>query len=198
MTQQRRFRGVVVGCSAGGLDALRRLLAPLPATFPLPIVVVAHTAADAGGMLAALLDAITELPVVEAGDKITAEPGRVHIGPAGYHLLIEADETFSLSVDGKVRNVRPAIDVLFEAAADVWSDGLIGIILTGANDDGTAGLRVIKARGGFAIAEDPDHAFADTMPRSAIDSGLIDCVLPLDAIAATLTALTAPSGRIRR
>ena len=198
MIKQRRFRGVVVGCSAGGLDALRRLLAPLPAAFPLPIVVVAHTAADGGSMLPALLNAITPLPVVEAGEKTPAEPGQVHIGPPGYHLLIEADATFSLSVDDKVRNVRPAIDVLFESAAEVWTDGLIGVILTGANDDGTAGLRAIKAHGGFAIAEDPDQAFADTMPRSAIAAGLIDCVLPIDAIAATLTSLVETSGRTRR
>jgi len=197
MTAPQRFRGVVVGCSAGGLDALRRLLAPLPATFPLPIVVVAHTAADGGGMLPSLLDAITPLPVVEAGDKMVAEPGRVHIAPAGYHLLLEAEETFSLSVDDKVRNVRPAIDVLFDSAADVWMDGTIGIILTGANNDGTAGLRAIKEVGGVGIAEDPDQAFADTMPRAAITAGLIDHVVPLDAIAATLTALVGGRRRSR-
>ena len=197
MTAPRRFRGVVVGCSAGGLEALRHLLAPLPATFPLPIVVVAHTAADGGGMLAPLLDAITPLPVVEAGDKMAAEPRRVHIAPAGYHLLLEADETFSLSVDDKVRNVRPAIDVLFDSAADVWTDGTIGIILTGANNDGTAGLKAIKALGGVGIAEDPDQAFADIMPRAAIAAGLIDHVVPLGAIAATLTALVGDRRRSR-
>jgi two-component system chemotaxis response regulator CheB len=136
--------------------------------------------------------------VSEAEEKMPARPGHVHISPAGYHLLLEADETFALSVDAKVRNVRPAIDVLFESAADVWTDGLIGVILTGANDDGTAGLKAIKAQGGFVIAEDPDEAFADTMPRSAIAAGVVDCVLPLDAIGATLASMATPVGRTRQ
>ena len=198
MTARRRFHGVVMGCSAGGLEALRRVLAPLPASFALPIAVVAHTAADGGGMLASLLGSVTELPVVEAEDKMPALPGRVHLGPAGYHLLLEADESFALSVDAKVCNVRPAIDLLFETAADVWAEGAIGVILTGANSDGTNGLRAIKAGGGFAIAQDPEEAFAATMPRSAIAAGLTDCVLPLDAIGGTLASLAAPSGRRRK
>ena len=198
MSPRRRFRAVVVGCSAGGLEALRRLLAPLPAGFPLPIVVVAHTSADAGGLLPELLDRVTPLPVVEAEEKMPVEPGRVHVAPPGYHLLIEADESFALSVDDKVRNVRPSIDVLFESAADVWGDGLIGVILTGANSDGTDGLTAIKRQGGTTYAEDPDAAYAETMPRSAIAAGVVDRVLPLDSIAGALAALAPTAGRRRR
>ena len=191
MTGPRRFRGVVIGCSAGGLEALRRLLAPLPAGFPLPIVVIAHTSADSVSLLPSLLGRVCALPVIEAEDKMPAEPGRIHIGPPGYHLLVEEDQTFSLSVDDRVCNVRPSIDVLFESAADVWGDGLIGVILTGANSDGTAGHKAIKGAGGYGIAEDPKTAFAETMPRSAISAGVVDRILSLDAIGKCLVALSA-------
>ena len=192
MSTRRRFRGVVIGCSAGGLEALRRVLAPLPPTFNLPVVVVAHTAADSGGLLPSLLDRACALSVVEAEEKMPAQPGRVYVAPPGYHLLIEEDETFSLSVDDKVCNVRPSIDVLFESAADVWGDGLIGVILTGANSDGTAGLKAIKGLGGYGIAEEPKTAYAETMPQSAISAGVVDRVLSLDVIGECLVVLSRP------
>lgn len=192
MSGAPRFHAVVVGCSAGGLDALRRLLAPLPAHFPLPIVVVAHTAPDGGSLLAQLLDRVCQLHVVQAAEKIPAEAGRVYVCPAGYHLLVEQDQTLSLSVDERVCNVRPAIDVLFESAADAWGAGLIGIVLTGANSDGTAGLLAIKAAGGYGLVEDPAQAYAPTMPRSAIEAGAADCVLDLDAMPGHLMQLTMP------
>jgi len=187
---ERAFHAVVVGCSAGGLDALRRLLAPLPASFPVPIVVVAHMAPDGGSMLPELLDRVCHLVVVQAQEKMTAEPGHVYICPASYHLLVEADQTFSLSVDDRVCNVRPAIDVLFESAADAWGKGLVGVVLTGANSDGTAGLLAIKAAGGYGLVEDPAHAYAGTMPRSAIEAGAADCVMALDAMPGHLMKLT--------
>lgn len=190
ITPSRIFHAVVVGCSAGGLDALRRVLAPLPATFPVPIVVVAHMAPDGGSMLAELLDKVCRLAVVQAHEKMAAEPGQVYVCPAGYHLLVEEDQTFSLSVDDRVCNVRPAIDVLFESAADAWGERLIGIVLTGANSDGTAGLLAIKAAGGYGLVEDPAHAYAATMPRSAIEAGAADCVLALDAMPDHLMKLT--------
>ncbi|MDR3440921.1 chemotaxis protein CheB [Telmatospirillum sp.] len=198
MIPPQPFRAVVVGCSAGGLEALRQLLGPLPATFALPIIVVAHTSTEGPSMLACLLDRVTALPVVEAEDKMPVEAGRVHIAPSGYHLLIENDETFSLSVDDKVCNSRPSIDVLFESAADVWSDRLIGVVLTGANNDGTNGLKTIKTGGGYAIVEDPETAFAKAMPASAIAGVAADCVLPLAAIADHLTQLSMDDGRSRR
>lgn len=197
MNRPTPFRAVAVGCSAGGLEALRHLLAPLAPDFPLPIVVVCHLSPDGPSLLTELLAAVCRLAVVEAEDKMKAEPGRIHVAPPGYHLLAEEDETFSLSVDEKVCNVRPSIDVLFEAAADVWAEGLVGVLLTGANSDGTAGLRAIKRQGGYCLVQDPQRAFADTMPRSAIEAGLADCVLPVEEMAARLQEL-APSRPARR
>ncbi len=195
MTAATRFRAVAVGCSAGGLEALRQLLAPLPREFPLPVVVVAHMAPDGGSLLAELLESVCRLSVAEAEEKAKALPGHVYVAPPGYHLLVEEDETFSLSVDEKVCNVRPSIDVLFQSAADTWGCGLIGVVLTGANSDGTAGLRAIRQMGGYCLVQDPTQAFADTMPRSAIDAGLADCVLPLAALAGQLMALAPPQPR---
>ncbi len=195
MIAVRTFKAVVVGCSAGGLNALRQLLGPLPSDFPLPIVVVAHVAPDSGSILAQLLDGACHLSVREAEEKMAVEPGHVYVGPPGYHLLVEEDASLSLSVDDRVCNVRPAIDILFESAADAWGEGLIGIVLTGANRDGTAGMLAIKAAGGYGIVEDPEGAFADTMPRSAIDAGTADSILKTQDMPAHLLALAAGSAK---
>jgi two-component system chemotaxis response regulator CheB len=183
------FRAAVIGCSAGGLDALRLLLGRLPADLQLSIVIVVHAAPGSGGVLAGLLGQVCRLPVAEAVEKAPVMTGRVHVAPAGYHLLVERDETFSLSVDDKVCNVRPSIDVLFQSAADTWGPALVGILLTGANSDGTEGLRSIKGQGGRCVVQDPDTAFADTMPRSALSAGVADRALPLDKIADYLLTL---------
>ncbi len=179
---------VVMGCSAGGLEVLRAILPRLPTGFPLPVVVVAHTSADTGNLLAELLDHCCALPVAVAEDKAPMNGGAIHVAPPGYHLLIERDLTFALSLDAKVCNVRPAIDVLFVSAAEAFSGRLIGVLLTGANEDGRAGLASIKALGGLTIAQDPDTAVAETMPRSAIDAGVVDHVLAPSAIAGFLLA----------
>lgn len=194
MSAGKPFRAVVVGCSAGGLEALRRLLVPLPADFPLPIVVVAHVAPDSGSLLAELLSNACSLRVAEAQEKDVVKPGRVYIAPPGYHLLVERDESLSFSVDEKVCNVRPSIDVLFQSAADVWAERLIGVLLTGANSDGTGGLRAIRGRGGYCLVQDPAQAFAQTMPRSAISAGLADSILPLDDMGRQLAALVGRGG----
>jgi len=194
MSRQAGYRAAVVGCSAGGLEALRRLLEPLPADLALAVVVVAHMAEDGGGLLAELLAKSCRLPVVEAEERAPVRRGRVHVAPPGYHLLVEADGTFSLSQDEKVNNVRPAIDVLFQAAADTWQSALVGILLTGANRDGTEGLKAIHRRGGLCLVQDPDTAFADTMPRSAVTAGVADHVLELDGMADFLSSLPGARG----
>ncbi len=186
----RRWEAVVIGCSAGGLEVLRQILPGLPPDFPLPVIVVSHIAPDAGGLLAELLARYCPLPVFEAEEKAAVTAPAIHIAPPGYHLLIEKDRTFALSIDGKVRNVRPAIDVLFESAADAYAGRLIGILLTGANDDGARGLGVIKAAGGQTVAQTPETAMADTMPRSAITAGVVDHVLAPPAILDLLLTLT--------
>ena len=194
MTRPASYRAAVVGCSAGGLEALRRLLGPMPADLALSVVVVAHMAEDGESLLVELLAKSCRLPVVEAEERAPVRRGRVHVAPPGYHLLVETDGTFSLSHDEKVNNVRPAIDVLFQSAADTWRSALVGILLTGANSDGTEGLKAIRRRGGLCVVQDPDTAFADTMPRAAVTAGVADHVLALDGMADFLGGLPGARG----
>ncbi len=179
---------VVVGCSAGGLEALRAILRGLPADFPVPVIVVAHHAADGDLLMAEILNRDSPLRVLGAEEKERAIAGHVYLAPGGYHLLVEADGTFSLSVDPKVCNCRPAIDVLFESAADAYGERLIGVLLTGANRDGSHGLLAIRRAGGRTVVQDPATAAVATMPRAAIDAGAAQRVLPLCDIASFLRA----------
>jgi two-component system chemotaxis response regulator CheB len=135
----------------------------------------------------------TELQVCEAGDKDTICPGRVHVAPPDYHLYVE-EGGFALSVDEAVQYSRPSIDVLFDSAADVYGARLIGVVLTGANDDGADGIRRIKRRGGATIAQDPKTAVRREMPDAAIATGDVDIVVPLDDIAGKLVELVHTTG----
>ena len=130
------------------------------------------------------------LTVKEADEKEPIKPGFVYIAPANYHLLVEQNKTLSLSIDSKVCYSRPSIDVLFETAAEAYLSGLIGIILTGANDDGTIGLKKIKEKGGLTIAQDPATAESGVMPLSAIRENVVDQILPLAEIASFLSQFT--------
>ncbi len=163
-----KYRVVVVGVSTGGLNALKKLLLPLPMGFPCPIIIVQHLSPQSDSFWISHLDEMTKLKIKEAEDKEPIAPGYVYIAPPDYHLLIEADETFSLSHDHKVNFARPSIDVLFESAADVYREKLIGIVLTGASSDGAKGLQMIEENGGLAIVQDPQTAEAQMMPKSAI------------------------------
>lgn len=180
---------VVVGCSAGGLEALREILHDLPADFPVPVIVAAHHTADGDLLMADILDRDSPLRVLGAEEKQKAAAGHVYLAPGGYHLLVEADGTFSLSVDPKVCNCRPAIDVLFETAADAYGERLIGVLLTGANGDGTHGLLAIRNAGGQTVVQDPATAAVATMPQAAIDAGVAGLVLALRGIAPFLRAI---------
>ncbi|HEY0833194.1 MAG TPA: chemotaxis protein CheB [Azospirillum sp.] len=182
---------VVIGCSAGGLEALREILHGLPADFPVPIVVVAHHGADGDQLMAEVLERDSLLKVSTVEEKQPATPGHVHLAPGAYHLLVESDGTFSLTVDPKVCNCRPAIDVLFETAADAYGERLIGVLLTGANHDGSHGLLAIRRVGGRTVVQDPATAAAATMPQAAIDAGAAGHVLPLRGIATFLRAAVA-------
>lgn len=184
--KRHKVDAVVVGCSAGGLNALRILLQGLPVGLKASIIIVAHTAPDGPALLPPLLAADCLLPVTEARERELAMSGHVYIAPPNYHLLIESDHTFSLSVDNRVCFVRPSIDVLFCAAADVYQARLMGIILTGANSDGALGLTAIKKAGGITLVQTPATAYAEAMPRAAIASGAADQILPLEGIAAEL------------
>jgi len=183
-------RVVAIGASIGGLDALKQILPALPAGYPWPVIALLHTSAGyRGTRLDTLLAQYCALPVREAEPRVPLEAGVVHLAPAGYHLLVEKDLRFSLSIDEKVSYVRPSADVLFESLAEACGAGAIGVILTGANDDGAAGLAAIRAGGGLAIVQDPQEAQAPQMPQAALRVAGADQVLPLQAIGARLAAL---------
>jgi two-component system chemotaxis response regulator CheB len=184
-----RIQAIVVGASAGAIQALSQILPALPADYPIPVLIVVHIPADRSDLLAPLFQATCRLVVKEAEDKEPILPGYLYFGPSDYHLLVEADRTLSLSADEAVLYSRPSIDVLFESAADAYGAGLVGVILTGANEDGAAGLQAVAAAGGIALAEDPAVAFAPAMPSAA----LLRCIearsMSLGAIAAYLVGL---------
>jgi two-component system chemotaxis response regulator CheB len=182
---------IVVGCSLGGLAALGRLLGHLPDEVDLPVVIAQHRSPESlrGGFEGSLGRRIAR-PVAEAGDKDPIERGHVYVAPADYHLLAELGR-FALSVDEAVRFARPAIDVLFESAADAYGPGVIGVVLTGANDDGADGLARIVARGGAAVVQDPATAQAPEMPKAALAAAPQATVLPLDRIGPHVAQLCA-------
>ncbi|MEO5333675.1 MAG: chemotaxis protein CheB, partial [Magnetococcus sp. YQC-5] len=180
-------RAIVMGTSAGGLKALSKIFSHLPKHYSLPILVVQHMAAHTKGCsISTLLADYSHLPILEADDKTPIQPGCIYFAPPGYHLLVESDHTLALSIDPKVNHSRPSIDVLFETAADVYQQGLIGVLLTGASQDGTQGLKKILQRGGMTLVQDPQTAEAPLMPRFAIAVRAASQVLTLEAIAQTL------------
>lgn len=185
----RSVRIVVIGTSAGGLHALSHCLSRLPSTFRLPILVVQHLHPEGPGYLVDLLSKKCAVPVCEAADKETIRAGTVYVAPANYHLLVEDEGTLALSVHDKVNFARPSIDVLFESAADVFKDGVAGIVLTGANQDGAKGLECILQNGGIVAVQSPESAEYDAMPRAAIEATGTQRVLGLDEIAQFLIEL---------
>jgi two-component system, chemotaxis family, protein-glutamate methylesterase/glutaminase len=189
-----RYAAVVIGVSAGGIEALKILLPALPASFPLPVAIVQHRDPHADGFLASYLDRMSSIAVREAEDKEPFCAGHAYLAPAGYHLLLESDHRLSLSVDPRVNHSCPSIDVLFESAADVFAESLIGIVLTGGNADGAQGLKAIKARGGLAVVQDPQTASATAMPRAALEATPVDHVVDLGEIAQLLLRMSALEG----
>ncbi len=180
---------IVVGASWGGLHAFSELLDQLPDDFGAPVALAQHRSIDARrGGLEDLLQLHTRWHVREAGDKMPIERRHVYVAPPDYHLLVERG-SFALSVDERVQFARPSIDVLFESAADAYGSQLIGVVLTGANEDGAAGLARVKAAGGVAIVQDPHEAERATMPQAAIDATSADAILPLNEIGAFLYGL---------
>jgi two-component system, chemotaxis family, protein-glutamate methylesterase/glutaminase len=177
---------IVIGASAGALEALSSLLPGLPADYRLPILVVVHLPPDTTSLLAELLRARCAIRVREAEDKEPIEPGVAYFAPPDYHLLVEQDKRLSLSDDEPVLFSRPSIDVLFESAADAYGGGLIGVVLTGANSDGANGLKAVIEAGGVALVQSPAHAYAVAMPEAAIAACPDARVLPVNEIAACL------------
>ena len=179
---------VVVGASWGGLQALTTLVSGFPASFPFPVVVVQHRSRDSTSVLAELLQDVSKLQICEVEDKAPIVDGHVHIAPPDYHLLVDRG-SFSLSTEAPLRYSRPSIDITFESVANAYNAEAVGVVLTGANQDGSAGLQTIVARGGTAIVQDPETAESPTMPRAALAAVPTATVLPIEELAPFLTRL---------
>ena len=184
-----RYDAVVMGSSAGGLRALSTILPALPAEFPVPGLVVQHLRPTTDDYLPRSLAQKCRVKVKQVGEKEPALPGVVYIAPPNYHLLIELDRTLSLSTDALINLARPAIDVLFETAAEAYGSRLIGVVLTGASSDGSLGLKAIKRYGGFALVQDPATAESPTMPRAAQAATDVDRLARLPEIGPLLCEL---------
>lgn len=167
--KKKEFRAVVMGGSAGALDALSRILPRLPGDYALPILVVVHLPPDKDSVLAELLQSKCALKVREAEDKEDIQAGTAYFAPPDYHLQVEPDGYVSLSYDAPQLFSRPSIDVLFESAADVYGPALIGVILSGANNDGAQGLKAVALAGGAALVQAPGSAYAGAMPAAALE-----------------------------
>ena len=183
------FSVVAIGTSWGGLAALTKLLGDLPADFGIPVVVVQHRSKDSERLLVQLLQDVTDLKVGEIEDKDPLTPGTVHVAPANYHVLIE-DGYASLTIEEPVRFSRPSIDVMFSSAADTYGAAAIGVVLTGANEDGARGLAHIVKRGGLALVQDPKTAEIPIMPQAAIRVVPTAEVLSLETLGPRLIALS--------
>lgn len=184
-----KYKAIVIGVSSGGLNILKILLPALPADFCLPIIIVQHVGAHSKNYWIDLLNGMCKLTIKEADEKEIITKGNVYIAPANYHLLVEKDHTLSLSTEQKVNFARPSIDVLFESAAEAYKDKLIGIILTGSNNDGANGLKKVKEGGGLTIVQDPHTAESSYMPASAIAAISPDYILSIEKMINLLIGL---------
>lgn len=183
---------VAIGASAGGIDALFTLFDGLPANYPLPIVTVLHVPESHDNRLADVFAARLPLRVREAAARAPVERGTLYFPPSGYHLLVEADRTFSLSCDPPVLFSRPSIDVLFESCADAYGARLAALVLTGASEDGARGLAQVREAGGLAAVQSPREAAHPVMPAAAVARAQPQLVLPLARLRELLLRLGAP------
>lgn len=182
-------RCVVIGGSAGSLQVIIYILSHLRSDFPLPVIIILHRKNDHESELIEVLSYRTDLIIKEAEDKESLQPGTVYLAPADYHLLVEKNESVSLDGSEKVHFSRPSIDVTFQTAADTYGPGLIAVLLSGANTDGTEGLHEVKRYGGRLIVQDPADAVTPFMPQNAIDHKLADKIFDTRGIAAYLNSL---------
>lgn len=162
------IKTIVVGGSAGALDALLTILPMLPAGFRIPVVLVVHLPPDRPSYLVPVLEGHCKLNVKEVEDKEPLSPRTLHVAPPNYHILLERDGSLSLSVDDLVHFSRPSIDVLFESAAIAYGPEAIGVLLTGANEDGASGLCAMRRAGAQTLVQSPECALVKTMPEGAI------------------------------
>ncbi|TFY97649.1 chemotaxis protein CheB [Ramlibacter humi] len=186
------IEALAIGASAGGIDALITLFSGLEPPWRAPVIVVLHLPEDHDSQLAGMFARRLGIHAVEAAPGAPAEPGHFYVAPPGYHLLVEAGRTFSLSCEAPVQFSRPSIDVLMESCADAYGESLAGLVLTGANEDGAEGLAAIRAAGGLALAQDPDEAAQPAMPQAAIARANPHAVLPLAELRPLLEKLLRP------
>jgi two-component system chemotaxis response regulator CheB len=175
--------GVVIGASAGGVQALTKLLPAFPEGTAAAVFVVLHLPRDRPSLLTEVFAPKCALKVREAQDKEPVAPGTVYFAPSNYHLLVDEGPQLALSADELVHHSRPSIDVLFESAADVYRNHLLGVLLTGANEDGAQGLAAVHDAGGITVVQEPETAQVSTMVLCAMQLRTPDLVLPLDGIA---------------
>jgi two-component system chemotaxis response regulator CheB len=185
--ERPEMAAVVIGASAGATDALSVILPALPADFAAPIFMIVHVPKDPPHLLVEILTSRSRLPLREVEDKSPIEPGTIYVAPPDYHVLVESDGRLSLSVAAPVHFSRPSIDVLFESAALVYGARLVGVLLSGASEDGARGLAKVRELGGRTLVQDPATAAATTMPVAAIRLGAAEHVLGLAEIAAFLS-----------
>ncbi|KPC25578.1 Protein-glutamate methylesterase [Pseudomonas syringae pv. cilantro] len=180
---------IVVGASAGGVEALLKIFSALRPGFSLPVLTVLHLPDDRRSQLAHVFQNRLQIPVKEADDKEDIVPGTLYFAPSSYHLSVESDRSLSLSQEDRVFYSRPSIDILFDSAADAYGSRLAGVLLTGANNDGARGLLQIRKNGGFTVIQDPSQAQASTMPEAALALHSPDYLLSLTDIGRLLVEL---------
>ncbi|MBF0381588.1 MAG: chemotaxis protein CheB [Magnetococcales bacterium] len=188
--QQKPIKLIVVGTSLGGFNALRTILSPLPADFPIPILVVRHHSAQSDDYLIRVLNQESQLKIQFAEDRDIPAPGNVYIAPPDRHLLVSKSGKLKLSADKAINFSRPAIDPLFKSAAKLYGSSLLAVVLTGANKDGAKGVVEIKKKGGKVMVQDPAFAEADAMPKAALEAVEADYVIWLDQIGPQLWTIT--------
>jgi two-component system, chemotaxis family, protein-glutamate methylesterase/glutaminase len=188
---RQRIDAVAIGTSAGGVEALSVILPVLPARLRAPVFIVIHLPRERPSLLVDIFGARCPRPVREAEDKDPVEPGTVYFAPPDYHLLVDKGPQLALSTDELVNFSRPSIDVLFESAADIYGERLLGIILTGASGDGASGLEAVHRAGGATVVQQPRGAHASFMAEAAIKRSPVDLVLTLEEIAGLLQTLDA-------
>ncbi|GAB2560371.1 chemotaxis protein CheB [Spirosoma aerophilum] len=176
------YEAIVIGGSTGSIEVLLSLLPALPGPLPFALIIVLHRKNTSDSTLANLLSTKTDSPFQEVDDKDPIRAGTIYLAPADYHLLIEQDKSFSLDDSEKVNYSRPSIDVTFESAADVYGSALIGILLSGANADGTLGLKAIQKAGGLLVAQQPETALVGFMPQQAILNTTVHYVLDIPGL----------------
>ena len=177
-----RVEMLVMGASAGGINTLGFIFERFGKDFPLPVLVTKHVGVRDEYSMLRFLSSQSQLPVEVAMDKESIKQGHIYLAPAGYHMQLEERGVISLSVDERVCHVRPAIDVLFQSAADVYGEALAAVVLSGANEDGSKGVCRVKRSGGITIAQTPQTADIGVMPASAIKTGCIDYVVDLEQL----------------